>query len=132
MIQFRCWYCNRYWRKPPAHVHSKFACCCGNLVRIPKRDWRSSKPWSFTNWLIGAVVYGAGMGLLSFFFAFLVFGRNPAVLTTFAGWALLGVFGLLGVLIGVIGGERGIERIMNLPADHLLAILRSGAGNPGG
>jgi hypothetical protein len=130
VIQFRCWYCNRYFRQPSDAVHSRVACPCGHRIRVPKRDWRSSKPWSFTNWLAGAVVYGGGMGLLAFLFTFFFFGQNPVALVHPVGWAVLGFSTLVGVLIGVVGGERGSEAVVRFFQEHGLSLLRS--GNPGG
>ena len=129
MIQFRCWYCERYWRQPAGLCHTKLVCRCGHRIRVPKRNGLSSRPWSFTNWFLGALVYGGGMGLFAFVLALVFFGRNPLVFVTVPGWLILGGTTALGALIGIVGGESGCGRVIDWFDRHGRTVFH--AGNPG-
>lgn len=130
MIQFRCWYCNRYFRRPDSETYTAVPCRCGHTLRVPKRSWRSCKPWSFTNWLVCAVAYGGGCGLLGLCVGFLLaLKAGPLALAHPVGWALIAAPALVAGSIGVLFGERGVNWVGRFIRDDAPGIvLRTGPG----
>jgi hypothetical protein len=130
MIEFRCWYCNRYFRRPESETHAAVDCRCGHSLRVPKWSWRSSKPWSFTNWLICAVAYGGGCGLLGMGFGFLlVLKAGPLAFSHPVGWAVAASPALVTGTLGMLFGERGANWVGRFLRDDAPAILsRTGSG----
>jgi hypothetical protein len=109
MIQFRCWYCNRRYAVPEKRTGERLTCSCERLVRVPKRSGGNCRVKTLVDWLIEAVLYGGGGALLGFGLALLLvsqaFGLCPL---EFAG-VLVAVLTLAGFLLGLLGGERGIN-----------------------
>lgn len=108
MIQFRCWFCNRYWRKPDAERFRHFTCKCGEGIRVPRRTGRSSQPWSLKNWLARSTVYGGFCGTMGFLFGYLYCMRFGAMMASPVGLGLLGLFVGVPAVIGFLGGERAV------------------------
>jgi hypothetical protein len=114
MIQFRCWYCNRYWRKPEADTRTHFDCRCGESLRVPRREWGSSQPWSFKNWLIRATVYGGFCSAIGFLFGYCYCFRFGAAMMSPVGAIVLASFAVVPGLVGFVGGERAVDFLARL------------------
>jgi hypothetical protein len=109
MIEFRCWYCNRRFAKSENRIGERFACNCKRMLRIPRRNGGNCRVKTLVDWLVEAIVYGGGGALLGFGFA--VVCLNRAALHAIPMIAALTIFGFL---IGLFGGESGINWIGRL------------------
>jgi hypothetical protein len=117
MIQFRCWYCNKHLSRPETSVGERFECACNHLVRVPRADFGNSRAKSLTDWLIEAVVYGGGGALLGFGLAVVLCAGVARVFRSSA-YVLIPGLTLVGFLIGLLGGERGINWLGRMIRDH--------------
>ena len=127
MIQFRCWYCNRYWRKPAEEYHTHLVCRCGEPIRVPRREWGSSQPWSFKNWLIRGIVHGGFCAAMGFLFGYAYIFRFGAAAHTPAGAIVFASFVAVPGLGGFLGGERAINFLAHVAG----AMSRSSASGGG-
>jgi hypothetical protein len=127
MIHFRCWHCNRYWRKPATEQHSQFVCRCGESLRVPEREGGSSQPWTFKNWLIRATVYGGFCSAMGILFGYLHCYQFGAAFSTPAGALVLASFIVVPGLVGFFGGERAVNFLARLGE----AMARSGPSRAG-
>ncbi len=115
MISFRCWYCNKAYRKPETQVGSTFNCSCAHALRVPRRNGGSCRVKTLTDRLVEAIVYG-GAGAAFGFVLTAMLASQFLVVAPFGtrGWLrLLFVAGgaLGGFLLGLFGGEAGINWI---------------------
>jgi hypothetical protein len=108
MIQFRCWYCNKHFSRPEASVGQQFTCACNQRVRVPRASFGNSRAKTLADWAIEALVYGGGGALLGFALALLLVVALGRVFRTVA-FVVVPVLTLVGFLIGLFGGERGIN-----------------------
>jgi hypothetical protein len=108
MIQFRCWYCNKHFSRPEASVGQRFNCACNHLVRVPRVNFGNSRGKTLTDWVIEAVVYGGGGGLLGFGLGVVLCAGLVRVFRSSA-FVVVPALTLTGFLIGLFGGERGIN-----------------------
>ena len=129
MIEFRCWYCNRRYSMPERRVGERIICACQYALRVPKRGGGACRIKTPVDRLVETVVYGGGGGLLGFGLALLLlsFGGGYLLLVLYRSlpvpreWRVVGLaalfpavfaaFTLIGFLIGLLGGERGINWI---------------------
>jgi hypothetical protein len=116
MIQFRCWYCNKHFSRPETAVGERFECACGRLLRVPRADFGNSRAKTLTDWVIEAVVYGGGGGLLGFGLGVVLCAGVARVFRSSA-YVLIPGLTLTGFLIGLFGGERGINWIGRMIRD---------------
>ncbi len=112
MIQFRCWYCNKAHAREEARVGERFACTCKNTLRVPRRSGGNCRVKTLTDRVIEALVYGGGGGLLGCGLGVLIASLTVrAFRTPLLSWAPIAGLTLVGFLIGLFGGERGINWI---------------------
>src|SRR5262249_26066119 len=114
MIQFRCWYCSRRYSKPEQQVGQRFRCSCERLLRVPKRSGGGCRVKTAVDWLVEALVYGGGGALLGFGLALVILSQVRGFATTRSGLILVAGLALFGVLVGLLGGERGINWVGQL------------------
>jgi hypothetical protein len=110
MIQFRCWYCNKHFSRPATSVGQRFNFGCNHFVRVPRADFGNSRAKTLSDWVIEAVVYGGGGGLLGFGLGVVLVAGVARVFRGTA-YVLVPALTLTGFLIGLFGGERGINWI---------------------
>ena len=111
MIQFRCWYCNKHYSRPEGAVGERHTCSCGRQVRVPRKSFGNSRSKTALDWLIEATVYGGGGALLGLGLGALILVPLARVRLGGPGLVVLPTLTLLGFLIGLFGGERGINWI---------------------
>jgi hypothetical protein len=112
MIEFRCWYCNRRYHRPREQVGKTIKCSCDNLLRVPRRNGGNCRVKAAVDWLVEGIVYGGGGGLLGFCSSLLVLRSMPRHMghTLFQdGVLVIPLLTLVGFLIGLLGGERGMN-----------------------
>jgi hypothetical protein len=80
-------------------------------LRIPKKSNGPSRDRSWGDFAIEAVVYGGGGALLGFLGAFVVLFQFQAIAFIRQPRLVIGLCTLLGFLIGLFGGEAGINWI---------------------
>jgi hypothetical protein len=136
MIEFHCWYCNRRHSMPESRIGGRITCSCQYPLCVPKRSGGKCRVKTLVDWLVQAAAYGVGGGLLGCGLALLLltFGGGFLVLVSYrwlcrchvvpGGWQADGLaalfptvfaaFTLIGFLIGLFGGERGINWIGRL------------------
>ena len=121
MIEFRCWYCNRKHSMPHKKVGKEFGCSCGSKLRVPRYSGGKCRVKTSADWAVEAIVYGGGGALICgggalFVVAALLpgIGREGGVAFFEIGWIAIAVFAVLGFLIGLVFGERGINWIGRL------------------
>jgi hypothetical protein len=106
MIQFRCWFCNRAYRKPDEEAGSKFECQCGRRAKVPRRSGGSSKTRSPLDWLLETLIYGGACALIGFVLSVMIFSRIPLLRRPSEVVVAMTLFGLF---VGAAFGERGIN-----------------------
>jgi hypothetical protein len=106
-VQFRCWFCNRRYTVSDLRVGERIVCNCERTVRVPKQSGGNSRAKTLLDWIVEAIVYGGGGALLGLGLALLIL----ALFRVRAAVVLLAVFPVIGLLIGLFGGERGINWI---------------------
>jgi len=95
-----------------SRIGERIACTCKNSLRVPKRSGGNSRVKTLADWVVEAVVYGGGGGLLGFGLGLLIVSqlargfRHPYV-----GGIIVAGFTLAAFLVGLLGGERGINWI---------------------
>jgi hypothetical protein len=112
MITFRCWYCGRTFAVAEARIGQRLTCTCKHELRVPKRSGGRCKVRRPVDWLIESVVYGGGGAILGFSLAMLLVFQTPAFVVggrLRAGGLLIAGLTVAGFLLGVLGGERGIN-----------------------
>ncbi len=114
MIPFRCWYCNRRHAKPEQQVGQRFTCSCQRRLRVPKRSGGNCRVRAAVDWLVEALVYGGGGALLGFGLAVVILSQVRGFGTVELGWTLVPGLTLAGFLVGLLGGERGINWVGRL------------------
>ena len=107
MIGFRCWYCNKKYSVAEDRAGQRKPCTCGRRIKVPRYTGGSSRSRTASEFLVEAVVYGGGLGLLCMLLGFAAgsraFGPSPATVILVAGC------GLGGFVVGALGGERVID-----------------------
>src|SRR5688572_5280312 len=106
MIQFRCWYCNKWYAVDDARARERFRCGCGSRVKVPRRSGGSSRARTLTDWTVEIVVYGGCGAVLGFGLGVLLLSRLPVLRR--AKEIVLGLT-VLGLLAGALFGEAGIN-----------------------
>jgi len=117
MIQFRCWFCSRRYKKPEQEIGKRFTCSCDRLLRVPKRSGGNCRCRTPTDWLVEALVYGGGGALLGLGLALVLLSR----LSVFGHWSaryLIPGLTVIGFLAGLLGGERGINFVGEMIRDR--------------
>ena len=105
MIQFRCWFCNKFYAVPDPRAGERLTCSCKRRLRVPRRSGGSSRARTPIDWLVESLVYGGGGALL---------GLGLGLLIVTEVWlprsrgAVLAACTALGLLTGLLGGERGV------------------------
>jgi hypothetical protein len=112
MIAFHCWYCGRTFLVADERKGERRVCSCGRRLRVPARSGGSSRARTATEWLIELVVYGGGGALLAVGLGFsLLTMAPPFVLGRRRRLLILGAMALFGLLVGMFGGEAGVNWI---------------------
>jgi hypothetical protein len=131
VIEFRCWYCNRRHMAPKSRIGERITCACQYPLRVPARNGGACRIKTGVDRFLEAAVYGGGGGLIGFCLGVLVLGIGGDLLRLYPFglpiprdwqltgflvllWATLAVPTLIGALIGLLGGERGINWIGRL------------------
>lgn len=118
MVEFRCWYCNRKHKMPHDRIGSRFTCACSYPLRVPRYSGGKCRIKSVADWAVEAIVYGGGGALLGLCLGLLAvalllyggIGRDFVAV----GWILVASLTSIGLFIGLIFGERGINWIGRL------------------
>jgi hypothetical protein len=118
MIQFRCWYCNKHLARPESAIGECFDCSCAHRLRVPKRNFGNSRSKSALDWLIEAVVYGGGGALLGGGLGVVIAAAAGRFFARGIGLYSIPILTLAGFLIGLFGGERGINWIGRMIRDR--------------
>ncbi len=115
MIAFRCWYCNKRYTVAEARVGERVTCTCRHLLRVPKCSGGNSRVKTAVDWLVETAVYGGGGALLGCGLALLGIYRWDREMPTYrdvgSDWTAVGMGTLLGLLVGALFGERGVNWI---------------------
>ena len=114
MIEFRCWYCNRRYQIPESRIGERLLCTCKYPLRVPQRSGGKCRIKTPVDWLVEAVVYGGGGGVLGFGLALLILsqtGRVGGLVGCGQALAFVAALTAGGFLFGLLGGERGINWI---------------------
>jgi hypothetical protein len=111
MIQFRCWYCNKRYTVKEQRIGERLTCTCNNTLRIPRRNDGNCRVRTPVDWLVETVVYGGAGGVLGLGLALLILSQFRWLFFIEFKWAMLVCLPLGGFLIGLFGGERGINWI---------------------
>ena len=124
MIQFRCWFCNKYYAVKESRIGEVLTCTCKRRLRVPKTSGGNCRARTAVDWLVETVVYGGAGGLLGVGLGVALLAQAGRVgdSTRFvgvysAGFVMSGL-GLLGFLAGLFGGERGINWIGRMIRKH--------------
>lgn len=119
MISFRCWYCNKSYLKAEDKAGDEFVCSCKNTLRVPKRSGGNSRVKTLTDRLVETVVYGGAGAVLGFGLAFVLLAQFWVVPGRFGiRVAFLAGMTLLGFLLGLFGGEAGVNWIGRIIRDR--------------
>jgi hypothetical protein len=118
MIQFRCWYCNKQYAVAEERVGERLSCTCKQSLRVPRRTGGNSRARTVIDWIVEAAVYGGGGALLGLGLALLLASQAPAFVPFKRSWILLAGLVVVGFLIGLVGGERGINWIGRMIRDR--------------
>jgi hypothetical protein len=118
MIQFRCWYCNKHLSRPESAMGERFVCSCAHRLKVPKRNFGNSRAKSALDWLIEGVVYGGGGALLGGGLGVVIAAGVGRVFARGIGLYSIPTLTLAGFLIGLFGGERGINWIGRMIRDR--------------
>src|SRR5262249_38282226 len=121
-IEFRCWYCNRKHSMSESKVGERFHCACRNELQVPWYSGGKCRVKTLADWAVEAVVYGGGGALLGggfglFLLMVLSYGLRGvafSILDIVWSWIIIGGPAILGFLIGLLFGERGINWIGRL------------------
>jgi hypothetical protein len=116
MIEFRCWYCHRRHALAATHVREVKPCSCGRLFRVPTRRGGRSRYRSLNDRLAETVIYGGGGALLGFLLA-LVCLSDWRISLQGEGQGVVPTFTIIGLILGVVAGERGVNWIGRMIRD---------------
>jgi hypothetical protein len=118
MIQFRCWYCNKRFNISEQRIGERFTCTCKNLLRVPKRSDGNCRVKTLADWLVETLVYGGCGAVLGLGLAIVILSQIRGLMIIEAAWALIMGLPLIGFLVGLFGGERGINWIGGMIRGH--------------
>src|SRR3954470_20689765 len=118
MIQFRCWFCNKRYAVAEARVGERLTCSCSRLLRVPRRSGGNCRVKTAGDWAAETVVYGGGGALLGFGLAVFLLSRLGGFGGGRTGWTLVAGLTLLGLLVGLFGGERGVVWVGRMIRDR--------------
>ncbi len=110
MIEFRCWYCNKKYVKRNDRIAERFKCTCEHVLRVPRRSGGRCRVKSPVDWLVEAVVYGGGGAVVGFVLALICISRFRIGYFSDSVMLIPGLT-LAGFVVGLVGGERGLELI---------------------
>jgi hypothetical protein len=110
MIQFRCWYCGKRFSVKEERIGERLNCTCKNTLRVPRYNDGNCRIRTPVDWLVEIVVYGGFGGILGLGLALLILSQVPVFFLEIK-LAMLVLLPLVGFLIGLFGGERGISWI---------------------
>jgi hypothetical protein len=117
-ISFRCWFCNRGYSVAAERVGEAMTCsACQSPLRVPHRSGGNSKRHTLVNWLIESLVYGGGGAVLGFGLALVLLAQTGLGLVR-GRWMILVGLTATGFLVGLLGGERGINWIGQMIRDR--------------
>ena len=105
MIHFRCWHCHRKYTKADAKIGEQFACSCESVLRVPKRDGGNCRVKTVVDHVVSILVCTGGGAFLGFCCAIVLLALVRVIIVP---W-LVPAFTTAGGLIGLVGGERGID-----------------------
>lgn len=108
MILFRCWYCGKRYAVAANRVGERLTCACQHVLRVPERSGGRSKVWRPGDWLVESAVYGGGGALLGLGLGLVIVTRVPWFRLG-GRWELIAGLTVTGFLLGVLGGERGVN-----------------------
>ena len=113
MILFRCWFCNKHYSVADERVGQRFVCTCERRVRVPRRCRGDSRDKTLGDWVIEFFVYGGGGAFLGAGLGLVIAGQVYSRFGNLGVRPGLFIAGLAaaGLLIGTLGGERGINWI---------------------
>src|SRR5690349_6231267 len=95
---------------PPSRAGEVLTCSsCQHRLRVPKATGGNSRSRSLTDFLVEAVVYGGGGALLGFGVGVVLTAEFHLGLITGRSRLITLALTLAGFLIGLFGGERGIN-----------------------
>jgi hypothetical protein len=117
MIHFRCWFCNKRYTRAESCAGQRMQCSCERPLRVPRKSNGSSRARTLADWLIEALVYGGGGGLLGLGFGLLIVSQIPWRVLEIA-WIVIPPLTVLGFLLGLFGGERAINWLGRLIRDQ--------------
>lgn len=106
MIDFRCWYCNKRYTKLDTQIGLQFECSCKHRLKVPRRSGGRNRVKTPLDRFVEAAVYGGGGGLLGFSLGLLIASQLVLMRQTIR---IVVATSLAGFLIGLFGGERGIN-----------------------
>jgi hypothetical protein len=124
MIQFRCWFCNKYYAVKEGRVGEVLTCTCKRRLRVPKKSGGNCRARTAVDWLVETVVYGGAGALLGVGLGVVLlaqagrFGGGTRFVGVWAAAVVIGGLGVLGFLAGLFGGERGVNWIGRMIRKH--------------
>jgi hypothetical protein len=118
MIQFRCWYCNKRYSVPEARIGQRLTCTCQRLLRVPRSSGGPCRVKTLTDWVVEGLVYGLGGGFVGMALAVLILSQSYRFGVVYRAWVLVPALTLLGLLVGLLGGERGIGWLRRIIRDR--------------
>jgi|ERR1043165_707000 hypothetical protein len=115
MIEFRCWWCRRRYNVKANHVGERITCSsCKNLLRVPKRSGGNCRVKSVVDWIVETLVCGGGGALLGFCISLLTLTGLFGMVWVEVAWFLIVGFTCVGLVAGLLFGERGIDWLGNI------------------
>jgi hypothetical protein len=106
MIHFRCWYCNRRYLYQEKEAGLRFACSCGQRLKVPRRSGENCRCKGPADFLVEFAVYGFGGAAVGLLAGFILVAK---VFAFGFEWLVPVGLGVIGFLVGGLGGERGIN-----------------------
>jgi hypothetical protein len=106
MIAFRCWYCNKNYLVAEARIGEHVQCHCKHELRIPKKNHGHCRVKKPIDWVVEIVVYAGGGAFIGCILGIVIVAQMPFLREKFY---IIGGLTIFGFLIGLFGGERGIN-----------------------
>jgi hypothetical protein len=117
VIRFRCWYCNKRYTVATERSGERLTCTCKRPLRVPQRSGGPCRVRTPIDYLVEGIVYGGGGALLGLGLGLLILAACWRFLLfdiRHGAWILIPVLTLVGFLVGLFGGEAGVNWIGRL------------------